>query len=137
MSTQECFRQRRRKLSGNKIGKVAMERQARDHIQSALLIVLYCMLFIQTDHQDHCAAIKSGYSILLFLDISKRGFDYSAGFVKPNMVPYDKFKLESIAKAYEYITTILMLDPERLIFADEKLIKGQELFNRLVRRDPI
>ena len=30
-----------------------------------------------------------------------------------------------------------MLDPERLIFADEKLIKGQELFNRLVRRNPI
>ena len=67
----------------------------------------------------------------------KEGFDYSAGFVKPNMVPYDKFKPENIAKAYEYITTILVLDPERLIFADEKLIKGQELFNRLVRRDPI
>ncbi len=132
MSTEECFRQRRRKLSGNKIGKVAMERQARDHIQSALLIVLYCMLFIQTNHQDRCAAIKttiSGYF--------KEGFDYSAGFVKPNMVPYDKFKPENIAKAYEYITAILMLDPERLIFADEKLIKGQELFNRLVRRDPI
>ena len=67
----------------------------------------------------------------------KEGFDYSAGFVKPNMVPYDKFKPENIAKAYEYITTIIVLDPERLVFADEKLIKGQELFNRLVRRDPI
>ena len=29
----------------------------------------------------------------------KEGFDYSAGFVKPNMVPYDKFKPENIAKA--------------------------------------
>jgi hypothetical protein len=65
LSTEECFRQRRRRLLGNKIGKVALERQAQDHKQPALLIVLYCMLFIQTNHQNHYAAIKSGYSILL------------------------------------------------------------------------
>jgi transposase len=29
------------------------------------------------------------------------------------------------------------LDPARIIFGDEKLLKGQEIFNRLVRRDPM
>ena len=67
----------------------------------------------------------------------KNAFPYSAGFVKPNMVPYDKFRAENIEKAYEYIYTIIQLDPSRLVFADEKLLKGQELFNRLVRRDPL
>jgi hypothetical protein len=67
----------------------------------------------------------------------RNAFPYSAGFVKPNMVPYDKFRAENIEKAYDYIFTIIQLDPSRLIFADEKLLKGQELFNRLVRRDPM
>jgi hypothetical protein len=53
------------------------------------------------------------------------------------MVPYDKFRQENIEKAYDYIFTILQLDPARIIFGDEKLLKGQEIFNRLVRRDPM
>jgi hypothetical protein len=32
---------------------------------------------------------------------------------------------------------VLTLDPKRLIFADEKLLKGQELFTRTVRVDPM
>lgn len=67
----------------------------------------------------------------------KSGFVHPANFVKPNMVPYDKFRPDNIAKAYEYIELVLDLDPERLVFADEKLLKGQELFNREVRRDSI
>jgi hypothetical protein len=53
------------------------------------------------------------------------------------MVPYDKFRAENIEKAFDYIYTIIQVDPSRLIFADEKLLKGQELFNRLVRKDPM
>jgi hypothetical protein len=54
----------------------------------------------------------------------KTAYPHSAGFVKPNMVPYDKFRQENIEKAYNYIFTILQLDPARIIFGDEKLLKG-------------
>lgn len=67
----------------------------------------------------------------------KNGFDTSATFRKPNMVPIDKYKPENIERAVEYIHTILALDPRRLKFTDEKSLKGAEIFNRRVRRDPL
>lgn len=36
-----------------------------------------------------------------------RGFPHRAGFVKPNLVPYDKFKVENVIRAYEYIEILL------------------------------
>jgi hypothetical protein len=41
----------------------------------------------------------------------KTAYPHSAGFVKPNMVPYDKFRQENIEKAYDYIFTILQFSP--------------------------
>ena len=65
-----------------------------------------------------------------------RAFPHRAGFVKPNLVPYDKFKIENVIRAYEYIEILLDIDPFRLVFADEKLLKGQEPFLRNVRVNP-
>jgi hypothetical protein len=67
----------------------------------------------------------------------REAYPYRAGLVKPNMVPYDKFRIDNVIKAFEYIHIILTLDPKRLVFADEKLLKGQELFMRKVRVDPM
>jgi hypothetical protein len=67
----------------------------------------------------------------------KTQFPHSAGFVKPNKVPYDKFKAENIIRAYEFLEIIMKVDPDKLVFADEKQLKGQELFNRDVRKDPM
>jgi hypothetical protein len=53
------------------------------------------------------------------------------------MVPIDKFKPENIERALEYIHAVLSLDQSRLKFVDEKSLKGAEIFNRKVRRDPI
>jgi hypothetical protein len=52
-------------------------------------------------------------------------------------VPYDKFKAENIIRAYEFLEIIMKVDPDKLVFADEKQLKGQELFNRDVRKDPM
>jgi transposase len=90
------------------------------------------------NYQDWlCYFIGSNPSKSTISRYLKTAYPHSAGFVKPNMVPYDKFRQENIEKAYDYIFTILQLDPARIIFGDEKLLKGQEIFNRLVRRDPM
>jgi hypothetical protein len=67
----------------------------------------------------------------------QRGFDTPASLRKPNLIPIDKFKPENIERAVDYIHCILALDQRRLKFVDEKSLKGAEIFNRKVRRDPI
>ena len=57
-------------------------------------------------------------------------FPIRGGFVKPNLVPYDKFRPENKAKAYEYLYMLSHYAPERVKFGDEKSLKGQELFSR-------
>jgi hypothetical protein len=67
----------------------------------------------------------------------KNGFDTAANLRKANMVPIDKFKPENIERALEYIHAVLSLDQSRLKFVDEKSLKGAEIFNHKVQRDPI
>eukprot|EP00984_Skeletonema_dohrnii_P034680 scaffold33635_cov188-Skeletonema_dohrnii-CCMP3373.AAC.1 len=65
------------------------------------------------------------------------GFVYKASLVKPNLVPYDKFRPDNIVKADKYIRMIKLLNFKRLVFGDEKLLKGQELYNRKARINPM
>ena len=62
-------------------------------------------------------------------------FINKGGLCKPNFVPCDKFRPENYEKMIEYVVTVSLIDPSRLKFGDEKHLKGQELFNRKVRRD--
>ncbi len=64
-------------------------------------------------------------------------FDHRGGFCRPNLVPFDKYKPENYEKLLEYLAIIQQFDPSRIKFGDEKHLKGQELYNRKVRRDPI
>jgi hypothetical protein len=64
-------------------------------------------------------------------------FDHKGGFCRPNLVPFDKFKPENYLKMLEYLEIVQMFDPSRTKFGDEKHLKGQELYNRKVHRDPI
>lgn len=59
--------------------------------------------------------------------VFKTAFPYSAGLYRPNLVPYDKFRPANLEKAMEYLTFIALVDPRRVKFGDEKLLKGQEL----------
>ena len=61
-----------------------------------------------------------------------------ASFRKADLVPLDKFKPCNIRKAKDFIEFIIQEvdDPTRLKFGDEKLLKGVELYNRKVRKDP-
>jgi hypothetical protein len=64
-------------------------------------------------------------------------FPYSSGFRRPNLVPYDKFRPENIARAMQYLSVMCQVDPFRVIFGDEKLLRGEDLFNRMNRVDPL
>ena len=63
-------------------------------------------------------------------------FPVTGGMVKPNLVPYDKFKPSNESRAYEYLYMLSHLAPHRIKFGDKKSLKGQELFLRLVRKNP-
>ena len=63
-------------------------------------------------------------------------FQYKGSLIKPNLVPYDKFRPENEGRAYEFIYMLSHFAPDRVKFGDEKSLKGQELYNRKVRVDP-
>lgn len=64
-------------------------------------------------------------------------FPVKAGFVTPNLVPYDKFSHKNEATAWEYLYFICKTNLIRVKFGDEKSLKGQELYPRKVRKDPL
>ena len=68
-----------------------------------------------------------------------RWFNYAfliqGRFCVPNLVPYDKFRPRNIDKAWEYLSHISKISPERLKYGDKKSLKVKAIFNRLARRD--
>lgn len=62
------------------------------------------------------------------------GFPYKGSLVKPNLVPLDKFKPQNVVRAFEFLQILFTLQPTKIIFADEKHVKGEELFSRKVRK---
>ena len=62
---------------------------------------------------------------------------HNGGFRRPNLVPFDKYRPDNYLKMLDYLEIIERIDPSRIKFGDEKHLKGQDLYNRKVRRDPI
>ena len=56
---------------------------------------------------------------------------------KLNKVPIDKFTNDNIINRMEYLYRISQVHPWRMVFGDEKPLKGGELFNRWGRADPM
>ena len=89
------------------------------------------------DYQ-RCLQAKSGKKVdksaicKLFL----KAFPVRASLRKTNPIPINKFKPAHIEKFEDYVATINGIDPMRLKFADEKLLKGLELFGLRARPDP-
>lgn len=67
----------------------------------------------------------------------KNGFPFKGNLRKTSKVPIDKYKPENIERALEYIALVGLVDPWRLKFADEKPLKGEDLYLSRVRGDPI
>jgi transposase len=65
------------------------------------------------------------------------GFPIRGGLCRPNLVPIDKFKPENIERAFEYLQVLAQIAPHRLVFGDKKHLKGQDIFNRKNRKNPM
>jgi hypothetical protein len=66
-----------------------------------------------------------------------RRFAFRGSMVNGSPVPIDKFKPENIAYYREYLQWRNIVDPMWLRFVDEKLLRGEEIFARKTRRDPV
>jgi hypothetical protein len=54
-------------------------------------------------------------------------FPYKGSLVRPKLVPYDKFKIGNEIRAYEFLNVLRTLKSWKVIFGDEKSLKGEEL----------
>ncbi len=88
----------------------------------------YCSMF-NPPHIWVCDAHVSKQTISHFF---LHAFPFRGSMTKPNLVPYDKFRLENVARMHEYVNFIVQFKPSQLKFGDEKSLKGQELFCRRV-----
>jgi transposase len=77
-------------------------------------------------------SFQAGHQSILLGRIPFQG--ESAG---PQFGPPDKFRPDNLSKAFKFLSVIVQMDPRRVKFGDEKLLKGQEIYSRGVRRDPI
>jgi len=75
----------------------------------------------------------------LISDWFKNRFTFNASFRSTSIVPIDKFKPENLVRYQKYIEFVMnpLVDARRFKFGDEKSLKGEELFNRKVRPDPL
>jgi hypothetical protein len=66
-----------------------------------------------------------------------KSLPFRGSMVKPNLVPLDKFRPENVANMIEFVNFIVTERPRNIKWGDEKNLKGQELYCRKVRRNPL
>lgn len=62
---------------------------------------------------------------------------FKGGLRVLDKVPIDKYSPDNYLRLMEYLDLIVQIDPMRLKFCDEKHLKGQELFSKKGRIDPL
>ena len=62
---------------------------------------------------------------------------FKGSMVKPNLVPLDKFRPQTVANLIDYINFIVGERPCNIKWCDGKNLKGQELFSRKVWGKPL
>ena len=63
----------------------------------------------------------------------KDAFPVSGKLCSPNKVPIKKFRPNNIMKAYDYLLILSQIAQDRIVYGDEKLLKGSELYNGKTR----
>jgi len=127
-------------IQQNKAGLVGPGSRSFDEIDSAILLFLYLeepsrSLRSYVDWLEIFTGTTTSRNTVsrFFL----RTFPNRGGFCRPNLVPFDKFHPKNIERAFEFLDIISKIDPARIKFGDEKHLKGDAIFNRKVRRNPI
>jgi len=127
-------------IQNNREGPVGPGSRSLDEIDAAVILFLYleepsrCLTSYVEWLEAWTGAVVSESTVSRFF---YHAFPYRGGFCRPNLVPFDKFRPENIERAIDYIDVISRIAPERLKFGDEKHLKGDAIFNRKVRRNPL
>lgn len=124
-----------------KIGSTRTVGDQLDPEDEALLLSLHAedparpnRSYIQELHQQNGVLVSTQF-------ISKwfgNRFDKKGRFVKPNMVPLDKFKYENILKYVEFKLDVQTLcNHTKYNFLDEKHLNNSDIYTNKIRADPI
>lgn len=90
------------------------------------------------DYRDHIMLITGNQvSIDTISRVLLHGFPFKGSLVKTNLLPIDKFKPENEVRAFEYLEVLFYLHPYKVIFVDEKHLRGEDYYSRLVRKSPL
>lgn len=64
-----------------------------------------------------------------------RGFAIKGNLRKGNLIPRDKFKPKNVERYFQFVDFVRKVDPCRLKFGDEKLLKGSKVYCKKGRRN--
>lgn len=67
----------------------------------------------------------------------KYSLPYKSSMRKTSVFPHLKYSISNLNKLKQYICTIREIDPKKIIYTDEKPVRGSDIYNRYVRRCPI
>ena len=67
----------------------------------------------------------------------KYSMEHKSSKKKTSVFPHKKFTYHNLIKINNYINFVSHVSPFRLIFTDEKSLRGSEMYNTGTRRDPV
>ena len=127
--------------NGKKIGSTRTVGDQLDPEDEALILSLHAedparpnRSYIQELHQQNGVLVSTQFISKWF----EKRFNKKGRFVKPNMVPLDKFRYENILKYVEFKLDVEALcDHTRYNFIDEKHLNNDEIYSKKIRANPI
>jgi hypothetical protein len=91
--------------------------------------------------RDYCIRLITDHGVFVSPSVICKWFNHSfsckGNVGKLNQVPMDKFTPENVLRRIKHWDFIARIDPFRLKFGDEKPLKGEDLFNRKGRANPL
>lgn len=111
-----------------------------DAVDNVVLFLLYLEEPSRSNqsHKDHLEALTGkSVSTSTVSRFFNHSFEIKGSLRKPNLIPCDKFKPINIQRAIECLNIVAQMNPARLKFTDEKLLKGEEIHNRKTRRNTL
>ena len=92
-------------------------------------------------NQDYVREFEQKYGVQLSRMFITRWFqdrfEKSGRLVASALVPIDKMKFQNVVRYDEYCGFVRGVPSDRIVFVDEKSLKGGELYNRKGRSDPL
>ena len=67
----------------------------------------------------------------------KHSLPFKSSMRKTSLFPHRKYTQENICRLFNYTRFIAGVDPHRIVYTDEKPVRGYDIYNRQVRRCPV